>query len=435
MGRVIQRFQRLKGTNTLTPDLRKAQYRAFSQQLPMMYVTLMMSTWAVAVTHFKLAPIWLTIVLPVLFTIGCAMRLLHWWRSRSIEPTTETATRAMRWTYVLTPVIAVCFTAWSFMLFPYGDAYAQSHLAFYMAITVIACIFCLMHLRLSAMAVAAIVNGGFVIFFAMTGQPTFIAMTLNICLVSAAMLVILNINYRDFHRMVQAQTAARREVEEQRRLLRMIDDMPVAVMTVDADTGRITCANEASKRLIRTIEHLLPFQSESLVGRSIGDCHPYLRQHEAVLSDPGMQPHSARVGLGPEVLDLKISAVTASDGSYLGPMLTWAIVTKQVADENRIHQLAHFDTLTGLANRTTFHEQLDAALAQGERQVALLFIDLDGFKLVNDTKGHRAGDVLLQQVSERLRQVGYGADAIIGRLGGMSFPSCCRMPTQVRWRL
>src|SRR5664279_3925388 len=180
------------------PELLKAQYRALSQQLPMMYLILMTSTWAVAVTHMPYAPAWLTIAIPTVMTLLSAVRIARWAVSRHIEPTTDTAKQALYHTYRLSILITVGFVSWSLMLYPYGDAYTKSHLAFYMAITVISCIFCLMHLRPAAIMVTAIVDSAFVGFFAMTGQPTLIATAINVALVSIGMLVILMINYRNF---------------------------------------------------------------------------------------------------------------------------------------------------------------------------------------------------------------------------------------------
>ncbi|WP_236761729.1 putative bifunctional diguanylate cyclase/phosphodiesterase [Agrobacterium tumefaciens] len=349
------------------------------------------------------------------------MRIVHWWRSRHSEPTSFTALIALRRTNRLAFVIAIAFTSWSFFLYPYGDAYARSHLAFYMAITVISCIFCLMHLRSAALTVTIIVNGAFIFFFAATGQPTFIATAINIALVSIGMLVILNINYATFSQMVTTQTEARRKQEEQGRLLRMIDDMPVAVMTVEPEGFTITYANETSKDLIRSIEHLLPLKADGLLGSSIDVFHRHPEHQRRILSDPKNLPHNARINLGPEVLDLKVSAIMADDGTYLGPMLTWAIVTKEVEAERQIRHLAHYDTLTGLANRVTFNENMDAALALPGDGPALLFIDLDGFKIVNDTRGHRVGDDLLREVANRLRAVCEEPSMTIGRLGGDEF--------------
>lgn len=99
------------------------------------------------------------------FTLGCTVRIAFWWRTRGIDPAPKVAHAALQRTNRLAAGIAVVFTLWSFLLVPYGDAYTQSHVAFYMAITVISCIFCLMYVRSAAFMVTAIVNGAFVIFF------------------------------------------------------------------------------------------------------------------------------------------------------------------------------------------------------------------------------------------------------------------------------
>lgn len=89
----------------------------------------------------------------------------------------------------------------------------------------------------------------------------------------------------------------------------------------------------------------------------------------------------------------------------------------------RIYFMAHHDALTGLPNRLQFHEQLDVVLEQRRRredQVALLCLDLDHFKQVNDTLGHPAGDALLQEMARRLRGCVRDGDTI-ARLGGDEF--------------
>ncbi len=415
------RLGQLFAVSNDNPELLKAQYRAFSRQMPLMYPILMSSTWALALTHMESAPPWLTLILPLLFTLASTLRVLHWWKSRHIDPSPQMALRALKRTNRLSLGIAITFAAWSLLLYPYGDAYTRSHVAFYMAITVISCIFCLMHLRSAALIVTLIVNGAFVAFFAATGQPTFIATAVNIALVSLGMLVILNVNQRDFARMVNARTEARRKHEEQSRLLRMMDDMPVAVMTVEPGTLNINYANETSKELIRKIEHLLPIEADKLVGTSIDVFHRNPQHQRRILADPNNLPHNARIKLGSEVLDLKISAVMDDDGSYIGPMLTWALVTKEVEAENRIRQLALYDTLTGLPNRVTFHEELAKALATPGNRVGVLYIGLDDFKIINDTRGHPVGDVLLGQVAGRLRATCNGPAMTVGRLGGDEF--------------
>lgn len=98
-------------------------------------------------------------------------------------------------------------------------------------------------------------------------------------------------------------------------------------------------------------------------------------------------------------------------------------VTERKAAEEKIARLARTDVLTGLANRGTFSDRLKQAFAgvqRGAESLAVLYLDLDGFKEVNDTQGHPAGDRLLQQASERLRSLVRASD-LVARLGGDEF--------------
>ena len=200
------------------PELLKAQYRAFSRQLPLMYFILLTNTWALAVTHHSIAPTWLTIYCPALFTLLCGIRVAGWWRSRYVVPTPEIAFRALTRTNRLTSVLTIAFSAWALGLCPYGDSLARAHVAFYMAITVIACIFSLMHLRPAAFTVAIIANVVFIAFFGSSGNLTFMAMAANALLVTIAMMFILQANYRDFARMVDGRTSLKALSNENFRL-------------------------------------------------------------------------------------------------------------------------------------------------------------------------------------------------------------------------
>ncbi|MDR6357929.1 diguanylate cyclase (GGDEF)-like protein [Pseudomonas psychrotolerans] len=191
------------------PGLVKAQYTALARQLPMMYFILLTNTLMLAGTHFKLAPRWLVVYCPLIMTVFGMIRAAEWLRTRNQPRTPAQMLTALKRTNRLAPLMAMAFTAWSLALFPYGDSYSQAYVAFYMAITVIGCTFCMMHLLPAALATAVVVNTAFVVFFASTQIITFVATAIDVLLVSIAMLVILKAQYTDFTRLVnmQAQTA------------------------------------------------------------------------------------------------------------------------------------------------------------------------------------------------------------------------------------
>jgi diguanylate cyclase (GGDEF)-like protein len=121
--------------------------------------------------------------------------------------------------------------------------------------------------------------------------------------------------------------------------------------------------------------------------------------------------------------DGRTIAVTNHAMANGGWVSTHEDITDRKNSEIRIEQLAHFDGLTGLANRNLFKERLDAALARHRRlgaEFAVFLLDLDRFKTVNDTLGHQAGDKLLKGVAERIKATCGDAD-IAARLGGDEF--------------
>jgi diguanylate cyclase (GGDEF)-like protein/PAS domain S-box-containing protein len=116
--------------------------------------------------------------------------------------------------------------------------------------------------------------------------------------------------------------------------------------------------------------------------------------------------------------------VTPDEAGRLQRMIgTFQDITERKRAEERLRFLASFDPLTGLPNRSLFHDRLNHALLHADRnggQVGLLFIDLDDFKLINDSLGHSCGDELLKQVAQRLSLTVREIDTV-ARLGGDEF--------------
>ncbi len=118
-----------------------------------------------------------------------------------------------------------------------------------------------------------------------------------------------------------------------------------------------------------------------------------------------------------------ISPIRDADGLITHYVSTAKDVTARVRMEDRLRHMANYDVLTQLPNRSLLADRLRQAILRAQRdalEVALLFIDLDNFKVINDTLGHAAGDRLLVQVSRRLRE-GLRQQDTVARLGGDEF--------------
>jgi diguanylate cyclase (GGDEF)-like protein len=195
--------------------------------------------------------------------------------------------------------------------------------------------------------------------------------------------------------------------------------------------------NDANVALMnRQAVNLLGFPEDMIAQRpKFGDLVAYQRQRgefgtDRRASDPDLHP-SIGAGLSRPVLSsyertrpngvvLEVRSVDLPDGGFVR---TFTDISERKRNENKIAHMAHHDALTGLANRVLLRTCIEIALGRQRRQseeFALLLIDLDRFKPVNDTFGHAAGDELLRCVAQRLRECVRDVD-VVARLGGDEF--------------
>ena len=118
------------------------------------------------------------------------------------------------------------------------------------------------------------------------------------------------------------------------RLAVMVQGMPSPVMLADPKTAEVTYANDASISLLRAVQSHIPMPAEQVVGHSLDAFHKNPAHQRAILADPSRLPWRSKVKLGPETMDLQISAVRNRRGEYIGPMLVWTLITKQVTLAN-----------------------------------------------------------------------------------------------------
>lgn len=130
---------------------------------------------------------------------------------------------------------------------------------------------------------------------------------------------------------------------------------------------------------------------------------------------------------------LSIYSIKNKNGEVINYIGLFSDLTEKRMTQEHIHQLAHYDALTGLPNRLLFMERLKQSIVISRRKklpMALLFIDLDGFKKINDSLGHDAGDMLLQEISIRLKKYMRESDMVC-RLGGDEFTIIIEGYTQI----
>ena len=195
-----------------------SQLTELRKHIPTLYVLLSVNSCALAVTHYPLAPVLLTLGFPGVLVTVCVLRAVRWWRMRVDEMSQEQAAIQLRQTTVLTAVFSVAFVSWAMILNGYGGPYEQGHVAIFVAITVIACIFCLTHLPVAAFLVTGIVMGVF-LFCCITSQNhVFLAIAVNTAFVTVVMVRVLTNNFRAFVQLVASQAEADRLSDENARL-------------------------------------------------------------------------------------------------------------------------------------------------------------------------------------------------------------------------
>jgi len=235
----------------------------------------------------------------------------------------------------------------------------------------------------------------------------------------------------------------RKQLELSERLHRfMIDSSPDIIFIVDKN-GHFAFANDRA-------EDLLNYRKDELIGEHFSTivdpeflepashCFNERRAGPRATRDaeiwlmckPASQSGWDRNRIAIEMNSLGVYENELQDdkgniirGDYSGTYVVAWDITERLASEKLIHYQAYHDLLTGLPNRALFHDRLSNTISSARRQddkLAVLFLDLDRFKVVNDTVGHSVGDSLLKQVADRLKSCLREGDTV-ARLGGDEF--------------
>lgn len=238
------------------------------------------------------------------------------------------------------------------------------------------------------------------------------------------------LDFHQVHNTILKQQIRARTMDIQRFRMAM-DATTDAIMMVARNTMRFVEVNATASRMLRyTRTELLqmgPAQLEADTHESIENVYDNL----IALDDPYVMVETQLKRKDGSEVQVEIHRYAQR---YEGDWIVFNVVrdiTERMRVESQLHHLAHYDALTGLPNRTLFDETLKKTLLQALENtmtVAVLFIDLDHFKNVNDTLGHAIGDELLCQFANRLVQCVRIRDTV-GRLGGDEFAIILVTPT------
>jgi diguanylate cyclase (GGDEF)-like protein/PAS domain S-box-containing protein len=198
----------------------------------------------------------------------------------------------------------------------------------------------------------------------------------------------------------------------------VLNSLSDAVLVTSPD-GLVKSCNEAAQQL-------LGYTEAEMIGKPLSGFIDEVHRNAFDLTHSVSEARETvlRTARGQTIpVSMASSAITSQDPQFQGNIYVARNITERKRAERRIRYLARYDTLTKMPNRMQFQHLLQQAIARArrnQRSLALLYLDLDRFKEVNDTFGHAAGDRTLEILSERLTR-NLSKDAVIGRLAGDEF--------------
>ena len=231
-----------------------------------------------------------------------------------------------------------------------------------------------------------------------------------------------------FWQMVTNLKQTKSELEKSQSQLQAIIRNAMDGIIMINEAGEILGFNPAA-------EHIFGYTQEEVLGRNLKMLmpEPFRSEHNSYVNHYLQTGETKILGIcGREVvavrknreqfpMDLSASVMVLDEQRYFIGIVR--DITEHKLAEEKIARLAHYDYLTGLPNRALFLDSLEHAISLAKRnhyKVAVLFLDLDGFKKINDTLGHDAGDLLLRETAQRLKDTIRASDTV-ARVGGDEF--------------
>ncbi len=253
-----------------------AQAEALKKRIPILYTILIVNTVTLALTHYESGPLAVTVLAPGAIIAVMCLRLLHWHRLEKGAFTAAQARRAVHSTTRIAGLLGGLLLAWAIAMMNFdvrgddGFMHGDGHVVFYVGLTVISCIFLLMHVRAAALLVTVTVVPIYCAYLTFSGERIEFLVAVNLLIVAAAMLYVLTIFARDFEQLVLTKADLAR-----------LNETNAALANTDAVTGlpnrrqlfaameRSIQANQAFGLIVLDLDGFK--QINDLYGHPVGD--------------------------------------------------------------------------------------------------------------------------------------------------------------------
>ncbi|UFH58598.1 sensor domain-containing diguanylate cyclase [Sulfurovum mangrovi] len=420
---MLQALQQSHQKERKAETLQDAQVRFLYGNLPLsLIISAMLALILIiiqsSVIRYELLFGWFTLISSIL--LSRTVLYIAWKRSAS-DGEREDTSQWLFWFRVGVFLTAIAWGIGGTMLTPSGDLGHKVYVSFVLAGLSAGAAASLAFDRISFIGFLSAVLVPQIIFLANEGDRISFSMSM----MDALFLMFLLSNAHKFHLQLRENFALRQKaIENELQLHQMLEGSPVAARITDALSDRVVFANKSYSAMIdATPEEVIGLIPSSYYAHPevYRDIVHKLRNGEHVINKL-IELHS------PENQNWTTKWVLASyfPVTYKNrpAFLSWLYdITDRKLMEDKVEHMAYHDTLTGLPNRSLIIDHLKQALYSAEREnsmLALMFLDLDKFKYVNDRYGHQTGDLLLKAVAKRISGCLRKSDSV-ARIGGDEF--------------